>query len=330
MTPPRLWRNRAFVGLNLATLMIYARPVADVFPAAVRSHRAPGPVGDRSRTCPCFRSRSASASSRACSGLSRTRSAPVRCSSPDRLVRRSRSSGWRSPRSLADDRRAWADGAAGPFVRGADHAAHRDGDVERGGERRRTRLRRQQHGEPHCAARRHRLAAGVASFASGYEIGLSLQHSCRPAAPSSRSDCAVEGQVETPGQIVALTGAPPECYRPRQARLNEIGFESRTGREGTMSRLALSKLLLAGGVLVSLRVCCRCRRAVALSARSLRWRRRMGARRRRHVSARRRLALTRGPGPGAPLHQPGGELADRRSLQSQSQGLGQAGDEEGQ
>ena len=24
MTPPRLWRNRAFVGLNLATVMIYA------------------------------------------------------------------------------------------------------------------------------------------------------------------------------------------------------------------------------------------------------------------------------------------------------------------
>ena len=97
MTPPRLVENRTFLGLNVATLMVYAggRSCSFCYPltsSIAAPCRRPMPEW---HSCP---SRSASDSCRAGSAGWGTRLARGPCSSRDRQVRHSPMSGWRSVR----------------------------------------------------------------------------------------------------------------------------------------------------------------------------------------------------------------------------------------
>ena len=156
MTPPRLWRNRAFVGLNLATVMIYAGLSLMFFllPFDLIERRGLSATEAGLTLLPFtlgvgFLSSAFGALADKIGARAMLVAGPLAAALAFLWMALTTESSLTLGVLGADD-------VAGPCVRGAHHAADRNGDVERGGERRRIRLRRQQHGEPDCAARRHR------------------------------------------------------------------------------------------------------------------------------------------------------------------------------
>src|SRR4029077_20095306 len=119
MTPPRLLRNRAFVGLNLATLMSYVG-------LSITFFLTPFDLMDRR-------------------GLTSTGAAGAFLPFTLGLALLSRPFG--SPAGP---------GLARHLARGAGGAAHRVHSFNRQARRRRARVRHQQCDQPHCATHRHR------------------------------------------------------------------------------------------------------------------------------------------------------------------------------
>ena len=90
------------------------------------------------------------------------------------------------------------------------------------------------------------LAAGLASFASGYEIAFLL-------AAFLSAGGAITAAATVPSKVKSKRPANRSAYRRTAGMLSSAPI-SRTrwqGREESMARSSLSKLLLAGGVLVS-------------------------------------------------------------------------------
>ena len=158
MTPPRLWRNRAFVGLNLATLMIYAGLSLMFFLLPFDLIERRGLSATEAGLVLLPFTLGVGFLSGVFGALADKIGARTMLIAGAAWRSGSLTSGWRSAKEAPLTIGVIGpDDAAGPVVRRAHHAADRHCNVERRAEGRRSGIRRQQHREPDCAACRSRL-----------------------------------------------------------------------------------------------------------------------------------------------------------------------------